>query len=450
VSVLLLPFSSLLGAVGIGLVAIAIWQRKLRVMVRRPMQRGLGILSVLLLLSSALASKQAEAWLGLVNFLPFFPVFAALSELIQTPAQLRRLAWILVAGSLLVVLIGFGQLFWGWAGFIQILWIVVHWQIDPTGTPPGRMASIFSYATVLASYLVITLILSLGLWVEAIARRQKTEDRRQKRQGTEGSPSIYLPPYPPHPPHPPPLPTLSLLLLVFANAIALVLTNSRNAWAIAILACLGFGVYRGWRWLLAAVGVVAGGILGAAFFPAPLRDWLRAIVPAFFWVRLTDQLYPDRPYAQLRTTQWEFALSLSQQRPWTGWGLRNFSPIYTAQMQYWVGHPHNLFLMLLAETGVPATLLLVGLVAWIMVQGVNCCRRALHVQPQDQSILFTYLIAFSGCILFNLLDIPLFDVRINLLGWLLLSAICGVVYHEEIWSLNPLHSEANTPTTESL
>jgi O-antigen ligase len=436
---LLLPFSPLLGAVAVGLVAIAVWQQKWQRILRRPINWGLAILSLLLLLSTVLAFRQQDAWLGLFNFLPFFPVFAGLSELIQTPAQLRQLARILVVGSVPVVLIGFGQLFWGWAGSIQILWIVLNWKIDATGDPPGRMASIFFYATILASYLVITSILSLGLWVETIAK-QKAEGRRQKTEGKTGlgigdwglgdqQPTRIITP-PPVSPSPPP-PILLFLLLVLANATALVLTNSRNAWAIATLACLAFAVYQGWHWLLAGMGVVTGSILGAAFAPMPARDWLRAIVPAFFWARLTDQLYPDRPYAQLRSTQWRFALSLAQQRPWTGWGLRNFSPLYADQMQILLGHPHNLVLMLLAEIGLPATLLLIGLVGWVVTQAVLCFYRARQTQSQDQIILFTYLTAFSGCTLFSLLDITLFDLRLNLLGWLLLSALYGVTYHQE-------------------
>jgi hypothetical protein len=47
---------------------------------------------------------------------------------------------------------------------------------------------------------------------------------------------------------------------------------------------------------------------------------------------------------------------------------------------------------------------------------------------QDKLIFFTYLLGFAGCTLFNLLDVTLFDLRVNTLGWLLLSAICGVVY----------------------
>jgi O-antigen ligase len=216
------------------------------------------------------------------------------------------------------------------------------------------------------------------------------------------------------------------------------LTDSRNAWAIAVLACLAFALYQGWRWLVAGVGVIAGSVLWAAFGPAPTQPWFRAIVPAFFWARLSDQRYPDRPVALLRVTQWRFAWSLTEQRPWTGWGLRNFTPLYQAQMHTFIGHPHNLVLMMTAETGIPATLVLLGLVGWVMFRGVLLLRDwpNLFAQPvprwtSDRLIFFSYLVAFGASTLFHLLDVTLFDARINILGWVLLSAICGLVYRQQ-------------------
>jgi O-antigen ligase len=128
---------------------------------------------------------------------------------------------------------------------------------------------------------------------------------------------------------------------------------------------------------------------------------------------------------------------MTQERPWLGWGLRNFTPLYEAKMQLWLGHPHNILLMLTAETGIPATLLFCSLIGWILAQAVLLLSIWSDVAPstarlqwhQDKLILFTYLVAFAGCTLFNLLDVTLFDLRMNVLGWLLLSAICGVVHH---------------------
>jgi O-antigen ligase len=105
-------------------------------------------------------------------------------------------------------------------------------------------------------------------------------------------------------------------------------------------------------------------------------------------------------------------------------------------MHLWLGHPHNLLLMFTAETGIPATLLFCSLISWVLAQSVLLLRVWSDVAPpadryqwhQDKLILFTYLVAFAGCTLFNLFDVTLFDLRVNTLGWLLLSAICGVVY----------------------
>jgi O-antigen ligase len=143
-------------------------------------------------------------------------------------------------------------------------------------------------------------------------------------------------------------------------------------------------------------------------------------------------MYPDRPVALLRTTQWQFAWSMTQQRPWTGWGLRNFTPLYEAQMKVWLGHPHSLLLMLTAETGIPATIFFCSLVGWVMVQAVILLAKTRLISSlQNRLILFSYLVAFGACTLFNMVDVSIFDLRVNTLGWLLLAAICGVVYQKK-------------------
>ena len=48
---------------------------------------------------------------------------------------------------------------------------------------------------------------------------------------------------------------------------------------------------------------------------------------------------------------------------------------------------------------------------------------------QDKLIFFSYLVAFLACVMFNTVDVSLFDLRLNTLGWILLSAIIGVVYN---------------------
>ncbi|MHC5724359.1 MAG: O-antigen ligase family protein [Nostoc sp.] len=399
-ALLIFPLSPLLGAVTIGFVALITWLKQYRKISRRPLNWGFALLSVLLIVSAGFAQDKTAAFLGLFNLLPFFLLFAAYSTLIQTFVQLRQMAWILVIGSLPVAIIGLGQLFLGWSLKLEILWIVFAWTIRPGGNPPGRIASLFLHANTFAAYLAIVFILGLGLWLE------------QWRLGI-GKNSV---------------PFLFLTVAVITNFIALIFTNSRNGWAIAILACLAYALYQGWRILVGGVAAIVSSVLLAAFAPSVVAQFFRQYVPAFFWARLNDDMYPDRPVALMRKTQWEFAWSLAQEHPLTGWGLRSFSGLYKAQMQIPLGHPHNLFLMLAAETGFPSAFLFCGLLAWILITGVQLLRKSKYINTEDRLIFFSYLLAFVAWVLFNTVDVTLFDFRLNALSWLILAGICGVVH----------------------
>lgn len=409
-AVLLLPLSTLLGILGSFVAVVIVWRSRIRHFAKQPVYWGFALLTGLLILSAIMADSSADAYLGLFNFLLFFFGFAGLSALIQAPAQLGRLAWLLVIPSVPVCLIGLGQMMLGWWGFRQVLniqvgWIVVQWLIDPNGTPPGRMSANFFYANVLANYLVITFVLTLGLAIAAIQSHRSREK-------------------------------WFLLVTLLLNGVSLILTNSRNGWAIAAAACLVFAVYLGWRWLVVGVGGLISLILGAAFAPPPLQDGLRIIVPKFFWARLTDQMFPNRPVPTLRSTQWQFAWHLTQERPWLGWGLRNFRLLYLQETGFVLGHPHNFPLMMLCETGIPATLLLFGLVGWMVTQGVLVLKTHANkvevLSPQNLLLLFTFITAFMSNLVFNLFDVTFFDARLNLIGWLLLAGIWGVASYDPV------------------
>ncbi|MEG4812610.1 O-antigen ligase family protein [Microcoleus sp. F8-D3] len=478
VGMLIFPLIPILGALSLFLGLAGTCKQKFRQITRRPLNRGFAILSALLIITAVFANNRIEAFLGLCNFLPFFILFAAFSSLIQTPAQLRQLSWTIVISSIPVIILGLGQQFLGWSG-LDLLQPVFGWVLEPTGHPPGRMASVFMYANILACYLTIAFILALGLWMGEVRGKkegttriltrihrliieQKSEVKSQESETRDSREEGILIPNSQFP-----ILNYRFLFLgvaVIGNAVALIYTNSRNAWVMAVLAVLAFALYAGYKKLLAAVFSAATAVFLSAFGPEPLRQYLRRIIPAFFWARLTDEMFPNRPTATLRKTQWEFAWSMTQQRPWTGWGLRNFTPLYQAQMQEWLGHPHSLILMLTAETGIPATLLLFGLVGWVLARGVlllanwplfpadikheqiaalEKAENALVVNQKsifistnqvigqdvrvtDRLIFFSYLLAFAACTLFNTVDVTLFDFRLNTTSWLLLAAIWGV------------------------
>jgi O-antigen ligase len=404
-AIFILPINTLVGAITVLIVSLVTWQRYANQLVQNLVNQGLLLLGCWMTIIALLADSKKYSLPGLFNFLPFFIVFIAQSHILQTPAQLRRLAWMIVLPSTIIVLLGWGQIYSGWyfhwrfgsidgsSGFI------LDWFVARHGEPEGRMSSLFYYANVLASYFVTTVALSLGLLIETYkAQRSRWQ--------------CWL------------LGAIALL-----NLFGLFVTNSRNAWALALITIVVFATYIGWRWVGAVVMTAVIAIAEAAYAPPPLNTWFRAIVPRLIWARINDDLYLNRPIASLRTTQWEFAWSMIKQRPLTGWGLRNFTPLYQEKMNYFMGHPHNLPLMLSAEMGVPATLIFYALIGWVVYSGVLLLRST--TDRSDRTIVFTYLVAFMACALFSLFDVTFFDARINLIQWLLLAGIWGVVLHRD-------------------
>ena len=402
IGIFLLPIFSGGGTSVLFLVMLGIWQQAYRLLIRYPLNWGFALLSLWLLAASGFAFQPIEALEGLANFIPFFAVFGAFSFLLDNFSRLRQLAWLIVIPSLPAVILGLGQLYGGW----EMRWLGI--KLIAGGEPAGRMSSLFMYANIFAAYLLIAFTLGLGLAIDAY---------QMGWRGVRREPGWRL---------------FFLILMLIMAIIGLILTDSRNAWGLACLTSLAFALYLGWRWLVVAIGLAAGTVAWAAWGPSFGRDTLRQLVPAYFWQRLSDEMY-DRPEITLRGTQWQFAWDMMQQRPWVGWGLRNFSPLYKAEMGVWLGHPHNFFLMLLAEMGIPATLILCGLVGWVIFQAARLLllwqsATSKHRRQKNHLLLFTYLLAFGSCCLFNLFDVTIFDLRLNLIGWILLSAISGIVY----------------------
>lgn len=407
VSVLILPLFPVGGELGLLVVLIAVWRSYYSQIVTNPFNWGWSILAVWLIINSFLADRTTDAWLGLANFLPFFALFIAISNLINRIDRLLRLAWLLIIPSVAIVVLGLGQLYFNWSS-PQLIATILGWELVPQGVPAGRMSSVFIYANFLAIYLSFTFILCLGLW------------------------SIY---YPNKKQNITKLSILSIILIT--NSIGSILANSRNSWLIIFIACLAFALYLRWYWIVSIVTAVTTIIFYTSLGNFWGQQWLRKIVPELIWGRLSDTMYPNRPLETLRLTQWQFCWLKIQERPFRGWGLRNFTPLYLEATDFWFGHPHNLLLMLALEIGLIATVFLCVIVGSILVKSILLLKLKLSLNRQDTLIIFTYLLTFTSCILFNLFDVTIFELRVNTISWIVLAAIAGVEQaHSSLQSKN--------------
>lgn len=405
------PMLPAVGAVLIFTALVKTWRQAGQEIVQQRLNWGFALLTPWLILVSILGAYPGDAVLGLVNFIPEFLFFAAYSVLIRSPEQLRQLAWIFLIPAMPVMVLGLLQLL-GVGGGLPIPGTpAILWDITRGGSPLGRMSSVFAHANPLAAYLQMVFIFAAGLLIDTVQRRNSPQHNNSSvTDRIRQSPAL-----------------LWLVGVLMICTLSLILTSSRAAWSGVILSSLVLTIYQGWYWLVGGVTGIATIILSAAYAPSPLKEPLRSIVPRYFWARITDEMYPDRPEVITRLSQWKFAWGMTQSRPITGWGLQSFGPLYQDFANTWLGYPHNLLLMLSSNLGIPATIALFGLVGWIVFQGTNLFLNFPLQWRSDRTIFFTYLVAFGGFMIFNIADVTALELRLNTHAWLILASIYGLV-----------------------
>lgn len=390
-SLLLLPYTAFWGYFGLLIGLLTLLVRTLQT--RQPplypayVPQFLAGVAALMLLSSWVAYDRPEALTQLGNFWPFFLFFLALLEVFRTVQHWYRVALGLVLTSLPLSLISLVEYALK-SPRLPLDWQAIPWIATLRMAPhKGRAMVFFGHPNTFASYLVVLLGLGLGLLLYQWAYR------------------------------PPPLPqrrflTLWLALSTFACLIGIFASGSRNGLLVAVsqvglfTLCSPFSrtlIFGGLGGVLALLGgALVFGIGGRSLSPS---SWL------------------DDP----RIGVWRVAWELIQERPWLGWGLGNYKLVFPPRtfdpVDYAnVYHPHNILLLLAAETGV--------FVLALALLGVGvCCYRALRLwltlprRSAEKSVLLGYLLAFWGCVAYSMLDLTFYDGRINALNWLLLAGL---------------------------
>jgi hypothetical protein len=327
------------------------------------------------------------AWVGLANWLPFFWAFWGYQPYLTSTAARRRVALMLVAGTVPVILTGLGQLWWGWQGPFQALGGLIIWHLHPGGNPEGRLAGLFDYANISGAWMAMVWPLLLA----ALLQRGL------------GRPARGL-----------------VLLLAVALVLAVYLTGSRNAWGALVLALPLVSGPLSWPWLLPllAVALALVSLASLPAVPPVLQVPARSLVPEAIWARLSDlQFAGERPLAITRLAQWRTAVELIAERPWLGWGAAAFSLIYPQRTGHWHGHPHNLPIDLALSHGLPVALLVVGLVLWLLLRGL---RGGILAGPLFDRAWWASVLVLVAL---HATDMPYFDSRINVAGWVLLAGL---------------------------
>ncbi len=352
------------------------------------------VLASFLMLLGCIRSDQGWlAWLGLFNWLPFFWCFWGFQPYLISPERRRKCASWLVLGSLPVLITGFGQLWLGWEGPWKLFDGLIIWFISPGGEPLGRLSGLFDYANITAAWLS-------GVWSFCLASVLYPFILGRNR-------------------------VISCVLLI-AFVSAMILTDSRNAWGAIFLGLPLVIGSASWSWLIPLMFICLLPVFIAVLpiFDFGIQQFARSIVPESIWMRLNDTKFIDtRPFEATRIGQWKTAATLIFEKPWLGWGAAAFSIIYPLRTGLSHGHSHNLPLELAVSHGVIVSFLINIFVFGLLL--ISSFYRIFNNLNHQKNIIIDRAWWTSTLILicFHATDIPLFDSRINILGWILLIGL---------------------------
>jgi putative inorganic carbon (HCO3(-)) transporter len=215
-----------------------------------------------------------------------------------------------------------------------------------------------------AGFLGLMLPLAAGVMIGLLAAALKKKQRERKVPLASLSPYLHV--------------ILTPGILVSAGAalamgVALFASWSRGAWMGfgAAVAAMSFALPRKTRWgvLAVAVLVIAGiGLYAAGLMPASVEARLTDFTEYVQFEDVRGVGINDANYAVIeRQAHWQAALEMWRYNFWTGVGFGRYEPAYRDfALINWpiaLGHAHNYYLNIAAETG------LIGLVAYVVLWG---------------------------------------------------------------------------------
>jgi O-antigen ligase len=254
------------------------------------------------------------------------------------------------------------------------------WQFGLRGEGPETFAILggdffraygtFEQPNPYAGYLGLTAALALGLILEASRSRWAEWYARHLRGGSSPPQCTRPPIYQPT--------TLPVYVLSGGAAGAMLFSMgaswSRGAWigfaAAAVVMTAALPRRRGWGILLVAALLIGGvGLVASGRLPVSFTARLTSFVQDIRFEDVRGMPINDANYAVIeRLAHWQAALSMVRQDLWTGIGFGCYEAAYPRlALINWpiaLGHAHNYYLNLAAETG------LIGLVSYVFLWGV--------------------------------------------------------------------------------
>ena len=341
------------------------------------------------------------SWIGLLNWLPFFWCFWGFQPYLLTSNTRKICALCFVAGSIPVLITGFGQYWMGWHGPFQLFNGLIIWFQRPIHEMQG-LTGLFNNSNYAGSWLTI-------VWPFCLAALLQ--------------PSLNI------------FRRIIVFSISSSFVTAIILTNSRNAWG-GLLFPIPFVLGpSNWSWLVPISLLVLFPIFTAIvpFAPSGFQDWARTVVPERIWVRFSEEFSEFENYPRARLDIWKNAIKFISDKPLFGWGAAAFAVLYRllGETGYRQEHTHNLPFELAFGYGIPASLFIFANIFALLIFSLRKSLFFNNKLPNTdiESSLFARAWWSSSLFLLcsHMLDIPYFDARISIAFWILLAGLRGLI-----------------------
>ena len=205
-----------------------------------------------------------------------------------------------------------------------------------------------------------------------------------------------------------------IVVITFTIA-ALLLTFSRGAFLVFGGQAVLLAIYFFRRIKLKQV-LLAAGILVAAVGIFFASNYLRGLDHKVINVeqRVTFGNDESATSKQERLDFWQAAIKLSLEKPLLGWGPFSFREAYNPTQKTFLAnsdHPHNIFLKIAVENGIPA---MVCFVAFLLTILVLVLKRFKTLDQRSKDMVFLLGLAVIGGIMHDMIDYN-FNFFVNLL-----------------------------------
>ncbi len=344
-----------------------------------------------------LYSQRYLTLLGLLNWLPLFFCFRIFQNFLKNPSDRKRCFLILISGTIPVFFSCLSQILFKWYGPFETLFGLITWFQRPIDGITD-VSGLFSNPNYLSAWLII-------IWPFILAT--VAFDREK----------LFL--------------SLFKKFLIILTSTLLVLTASRSAWICLIISMpifYGLNLKKCFLYISGIVSFIiltlSTQILGKSF-----QGLLRSIIPEGLWINFTPLGYETLNIS--RVGIWTKALEFIQEKPLLGHGSKSFSKLLSVDMDIWKGHSHSLPLELMVNYGIPAALLILVPISFLVFKSY---RKVFLLEDKINKFNIIDRAWISSSILIiimHMVDIQYFDARISIVGWILISGLKNINSSED-------------------